>query len=87
MAFVAVKRRDHYYVRWLLVSDRIMKMAKAPTRTTKVTGGWVTRDERTGRFVEVRTDKGTSRSNEKTVAAAKRAAWLDSDALARLAKR
>jgi hypothetical protein len=62
-------------------------MAKVPTTTTQVNGGFIKREDRTGKLVEVRTDKGTSRSSEKTVAAAKLAAELDRDALARLAKR
>jgi hypothetical protein len=69
------------------VPDRSLKMAEAPTTTTQVNGGFITREERTGKLIEVRTDKGTSRSSEKTVAAAKLAAELDRDALARLAKR
>jgi death-on-curing protein len=87
MAVVAVARRCHYLWKRLDVPDRILKMTKASTTTTQVNGGFITREERTGKFVEVRTDKGTSRSSEKTVAAAKLAAELDRDALARLAKR
>ena len=87
MAVVAVARRCHYLWKRLDVPDRILKMTKAPTTTTQVNGGFIMREERTGKFVEVRTDKGTSRSSEKTVAAAKLAAELDRDALARLAKR
>lgn len=84
---VAVTRRDHYLLVRADFPDRVLKMAKAPTTTTQVNGGFVKREERTGKFVEVRTDKGTSRSSEKTVAAGKLAAQLDRDALARLAKR
>ena len=87
MAVVAVALRDHYFLVRLDVPDRILNMAKVPTTTTQVNGGFIMREERTGKFVEVRTDNGTSRSSEKTVAAAKRAAELDRDALARLAKR
>jgi hypothetical protein len=65
----------------------MLKLAKAATSTTQVNGGFVKREVRTGKFVEVRTDKGISRSSKKTVAAAKRAAEVDRDALARLAKR
>ena len=86
-AVVAVAPEDQYLWTRLDVPDRVLKMAKAPTTTTQVNGGFITREERTGKFVEVRTDKGTSRSSEKTVAAAKLAAELDRDALARLAKR
>ena len=87
MDVVAVAPADQYLWTRLDVPDRILKMAKAPTTTTQVNGGFIKREERTGKFVEVRTDNGTSRSSEKTVAAAKRAAELDRDALARLAKR
>lgn len=84
---VAVAPRDHYLLTRVDVPDRILKMAKAATTTTQVNGGFIKREGRSGKFVEVRTDKGTSRSSEKTVAAAKLAAELDRDALARLAKR
>lgn len=84
---VAVAPRDHYLLTRVDVPDRILKMAKAATTTTQVNGGFIKREGRSGKFVEVRTDKGTSRSSEKTVAAAKLVAELDRDALARLAKR
>ncbi|MCA3529023.1 MAG: hypothetical protein IOC75_08575 [Rhodobacter sp.] len=87
MVVVAVAPRDHYLLTRVDVPDRILKMAKAATTTTQVNGGFIKREGRSGKFVEVRTDKGTSRSSEKTVAAAKLVAELDRDALARLAKR
>ena len=87
MAVVAVARPKNYLSTRLFFRDRMLKMAKAPTSITQVNGGFIKREVRTGKFVEVRTDKNTSRSSEKTVDAAKRASELDRDALSRLAKR
>lgn len=55
--------------------------------TKPVKGGWVTRDASTGRFIEVRTEKGVSRSSSETRTTVKEASSRRSAALKRLADR
>jgi hypothetical protein len=65
-------------------SDLYMKKT---TRTTPVKGGWVKRDAATGRFVEVRTDKGAAKASAASTAAVRKASSRRAAALRRLADR
>jgi hypothetical protein len=60
---------------------------KNRTETKPVKGGWVKRDAASGRFIEVVTPKGVSKSSRKTGAAVKQASSKRSAALKRLANR
>jgi len=57
------------------------------TERTTVNGGWVKREARSGRFVEVGTENGTAKARPKSEAAAKEAASKRAEALQRLANR
>lgn len=61
-------------------------MAKG-SDTKAVKGGWVTRDASTGRFIEVRTEKGVSKVSSETRTTVKDASSRRSAALKRLADR
>ncbi len=65
-------------------SDHSMKTT---TRTTSVTGGWIKRDAATGRFVEVRTDRGAAKASAASEAAVRKASSRRGAALRRLADR
>ena len=54
---------------------------------TPVKGGWVKREENTGRFVEVRSENGTVKASDASRSAAKEASSKRSAALKRLADR
>lgn len=55
--------------------------------TTPVKGGWVKRDEQSGRFMEVVTSKGATVQSEKSAAVVKDASSKRKDALKRLKDR
>lgn len=57
------------------------------SKTTPVKDGWVKRDARTGRIVEVRTSKGVAKASSKTRVVVKGASSKRSAALKRLANR
>lgn len=57
------------------------------TKKTLLKDGSITRDEMTGRFIEVTSRKGTSRASGKTEAAVKQASLKRQSALKRLADR
>lgn len=61
-------------------------MAEKP-RETPVKGGWVKRDAATGKLVEVRTDKGVSRTSAESRSAVEEASKRRNAALKRLADR
>ena len=61
-------------------------MTKTST-ITPVKGGWVKREARTGRFVEVQTTKGASKATAKTRAVLKDISSKRTAALKRLADR
>lgn len=61
-------------------------MAKG-SDTKPVKGGWVTRDASTGRFIEVRTEKGVSKVSSESQTSVKEASSRRSAALKRLADR
>lgn len=54
---------------------------------SQVNGGWIKRDARSGRFVEVVSDKGVSRAKPDSEAAIEKASKDRHDALKRLANR
>ena len=57
------------------------------SKVSPVDGGWVKRDERTGRFIEVHTSNGTRKATAKTETTVKEASSKRSAALKRLADR
>ncbi len=56
-------------------------------RSEAVKGGWVTRSAKSGRFIEVRSASGSSKSTSKTVNVVKGASSKRKDALKRLVNR
>lgn len=60
---------------------------KKTSVTTPVKGGWVKREAGTGRFVEVRTARGTSKVTPKTQSVLKETSSRRRSALSRLADR
>ena len=60
---------------------------KKSTKTTPIKGGWVERDAKTGRFMEVRTSKGTEKASARSEAAVAKTSSKRSSALRRLADR
>lgn len=60
---------------------------KKTSAITPVKDGWVKRDARTGRVVEVRTAKGVAKASSKTHVVVKGASSKRSAALKRLANR
>ncbi|WP_289150279.1 hypothetical protein [uncultured Salipiger sp.] len=58
-----------------------------PVEKTSVRGGWIKRETRTGRFVEVATENGLSKATEKTSAKIKEVSGRRHAALMRLKDR
>jgi hypothetical protein len=71
------------------MSEKTSKRGLSGARmtTSKVAGGMIKRDAKTGRFVEVSSDKGTYRAKPNSEAAIKKAAEDRHEALKRLANR
>jgi hypothetical protein len=64
------------------------KMAKSASKVvSSVKGGWVKRDAKTGRFIEVGSENGTYRAKPNSEAAVKAASKERQEALRRLANR
>ena len=57
------------------------------SKTTQVNGGWIKREERSGRFVEVHTSKGGAKASPKSASALTQASSKRGEALKRLADR
>lgn len=57
------------------------------SKISPVEGGWVKRDERTGRFIEVHTSSGTRKASALSETAVKEASAKRSSALKRLSDR
>ncbi len=66
---------------------RVVKEPGGRRSIDSVKGGWVKRDETTGRFVEVKTETGTYRAKPESESAIKSASRDRYDALKRLADR
>jgi hypothetical protein len=63
-------------------------MPKSPSsKTTQVVGGWVKREERNGRLVEVQTTKGGAKASSLSSSVLTQASSKRSEALKRLADR
>jgi len=63
------------------------KAGRGGNTVSQVNGGWIKRDERSGRFVEVGSAQGVSRAKPGSQAAIEKASEDRHDALKRLANR
>lgn len=64
-----------------------MKGKQTSTTKTPVEGGWIARDAKTGRFIEVHGSKGTAKAAAQSESATSMASSRRSSALKRLANR